>query len=58
MKSRKLMIMWNGIRKVTASWEAEQKATSVLRLEDYLFIVQIMFLQDKNFINVLHMERV
>uniref|UniRef100_A0A8C0DVV5 Zinc finger protein 268 n=1 Tax=Balaenoptera musculus TaxID=9771 RepID=A0A8C0DVV5_BALMU len=56
-KSGKLMVVWNGIRKIKAS-EVCQKAISVLHLENYVFLVQIMFLQNKNFINVSQMERV
>uniref|UniRef100_A0A4X1SRW2 Zinc finger protein 268 n=2 Tax=Sus scrofa TaxID=9823 RepID=A0A4X1SRW2_PIG len=52
------LIIWNGIGKNKSSWEVLQKAISVLHLEDYVFLVQIMFLQDKSFIHVSHMKRV
>ncbi|XP_025257397.1 uncharacterized protein LOC112634329 isoform X9 [Theropithecus gelada] len=56
-QSGKLMILWNGIRKIKTSWELRQKALNALRLENYVFLVQIIF-QDKNLINVARMERV
>uniref|UniRef100_A0A8C3WNP6 Zinc finger protein 268 n=1 Tax=Catagonus wagneri TaxID=51154 RepID=A0A8C3WNP6_9CETA len=57
IKCGKLVIL-NGIGKIKASREVIQKAISVLHLENYAFLVQIMFLQDKSFINVSHMKRV
>ncbi|XP_037850579.1 zinc finger protein 268 isoform X6 [Chlorocebus sabaeus] len=56
-QSGKLMILWNGIRKIKTSWEVRQKALNALHLENYVFLVQIIF-QDKNLINVARMERV
>ncbi|XP_077917312.1 zinc finger protein 268 isoform X3 [Halichoerus grypus] len=55
-KSGKLMIIRNGIRKIKASWKVWQKAMNVLHLENYVFLLQIMFLQDKSFINISHVE--
>uniref|UniRef100_A0A8C7ACN6 Zinc finger protein 268 n=1 Tax=Neovison vison TaxID=452646 RepID=A0A8C7ACN6_NEOVI len=54
-KSRKL-IVWNGIRRIKASWKVRQKATNVRHLGNCTFLVQIMFLQDKTFINTSHVE--
>ncbi|XP_073864641.1 zinc finger protein 268 isoform X8 [Macaca fascicularis] len=56
-QSGKLMILWNGIRKIKTSWEVRQKALNALHLENYVFLVQIIF-QDKSLINVARMERV
>uniref|UniRef100_A0A2K5MJK9 Zinc finger protein 268 n=1 Tax=Cercocebus atys TaxID=9531 RepID=A0A2K5MJK9_CERAT len=56
-QSGKLMILWSGIRKIKTSWEVWQKALNALHLENYVFLVQIIF-QDKNLINVARMERV
>ncbi|XP_043413135.1 uncharacterized protein LOC122470072 isoform X2 [Prionailurus bengalensis] len=55
-KSWKLMIIWTGIRKIKASWKVWQKTMNVLHLENYVFLVQIMILQDKSFINTSLME--
>ena len=51
------MVVWNGIRKIKASWEVWQKAIPVLHLENCVLLLQIM-LQDRDFINVSQMERV
>uniref|UniRef100_A0A9L0SBR2 Zinc finger protein 268 n=1 Tax=Equus caballus TaxID=9796 RepID=A0A9L0SBR2_HORSE len=56
-KSGKLMII-KGIKKMKASWKGWQKTMNVLHLENCVLLVQIMFLQDKSFITVVHMERV
>uniref|UniRef100_A0A8C0PHK0 Zinc finger protein 268 n=1 Tax=Canis lupus familiaris TaxID=9615 RepID=A0A8C0PHK0_CANLF len=55
-KPGKLMIMWNGIRKIKISWKIWQKATNV-HLGNHAFLVQIMFLQEKSFISMSHLER-
>ncbi|XP_054450179.1 zinc finger protein 268-like isoform X1 [Pteronotus mesoamericanus] len=57
-KSVKFIITWNVIRKIKTSWEAWQIALSVLHLENYVFLLQIIFLQDRRLINVAHVERV
>uniref|UniRef100_A0A8B9WJT1 Uncharacterized protein n=1 Tax=Bos mutus grunniens TaxID=30521 RepID=A0A8B9WJT1_BOSMU len=57
-KSGKLMVVWNGIRKIKASWEVWQKAIPVLLLENCVLLLQIMLLQDRDFINVSQMGRV
>ncbi|XP_011369634.1 zinc finger protein 268 isoform X8 [Pteropus vampyrus] len=58
LESGKLVITWNGTRKIKASWEIWQNAMNVLHLENCVFLLQIMFLQDKNFINGAHVKRV
>ncbi|XP_016058636.1 PREDICTED: zinc finger protein 268 isoform X3 [Miniopterus natalensis] len=57
-ESGKLIITSNGIRKIKASWEVWQNTVSVLHLENCVFLLQILFLQDKSFINLAHMGRV
>ncbi|KAF6083588.1 zinc finger protein 268 [Phyllostomus discolor] len=58
IKPVKLVIMWNVIRKIKTRWEVCQIAVSVLHLEHNVFLLQLVFLQDKSFINVAHVERV
>uniref|UniRef100_A0A8D2CWQ0 Zinc finger protein 268 n=1 Tax=Sciurus vulgaris TaxID=55149 RepID=A0A8D2CWQ0_SCIVU len=56
-KSGKLMIIQSGSRRTKASQEAWQKALNALHLEKCVFLVQVMLLRDKMFVNVAHMER-
>nr|KAF6403704.1 hypothetical protein HJG59_010100 [Molossus molossus] len=56
--SGKLIITWNGIRKIEASLEVWQITMIVLDLETCVFLLQIMCLQDRSFINLAHMGRV
>ncbi|XP_023370746.1 zinc finger protein 268 isoform X2 [Otolemur garnettii] len=58
IKSGKLMTISNGIRKTKAIWEVWQKAMNVLHLENYVFLVKITFLHNKNLINAAYLERV
>uniref|UniRef100_A0A671F1A7 Zinc finger protein 268 n=1 Tax=Rhinolophus ferrumequinum TaxID=59479 RepID=A0A671F1A7_RHIFE len=57
-KSGKWRITWNGLREIKASWEVQQNTVNTLHLENYVFLLQILFPQDKSFINMTHMERV